>query len=230
MQRLSEISDVHLRQRWIDYLGRPDQHETTPVKALYYGHSFVSHFADYMATLPYYMNSFGLSSQEVCVYYKGLGGATVDRLLKKSNLNKVNKMQAEIVVLEVGTNDLADASKSPGEVCDQVLQLAREILDCRVREVIISQVLLRGVKGLKDADPEFEEKVYLYNHQVERAVHFLPRASYWHHYNLWKDVEKHLEDGTHLNDLGHKKLYRSLKGALQSTIARIRPAWQNFDY
>ena len=230
MERLSEITDLNERQRWLDYLGRPDPRETNPVKVLYYGHSYVSHFQDYVATLPYYMANFGMSLTEACVHYKGLSGATVGRLSKKSNLNKINKMQAEIIVLEVGTNDLADVEVTPGDLCDQVIDLARELLDCRAREVIVSQVLLRGKEGLKKADKDFEEKVYAYNHNIERAINFLPRASFWHHYNLWKDIENHVEDGTHLNDQGHKKLYRSLKGALQSTITRIRPAWSRHAY
>ena len=225
MQRLSEITDLQARQQWLNYLARPDPYELKPVKVLYYGHSYVSHFQDYVATLPYYMANFGMDLKEAVVHYKSLSGADVERLAKKSHLNKINKMRAEVIVLEVGTNDLAKLDKTPRELCDQVISLTRELLDCRVREVIISQVLLRGKDGLKKAATDFEEKVYLYNHMVERDVQFLPRASFWHHYKLWRDIEDHVEDGTHLNDLGHKKLYRSLKGALQSTITRIRPAW-----
>ena len=230
MQRISEITDISLRQRWLDYLARPDPKDTSAVKILYYGHSFVGHFQDYLASLPLYMNNFGLQPYEGIVYYKSVSGATVDRLVKKSNLNKINKMNAEVVVLEVGTNDLAKEEKSAREVCEQVINLTREILDCRVREVIISQVVLRGDEGLKKARSDFTDKVYAYNHMVEGALSFLPRASFWHHHNIWRNIEDHVEDGTHLNDLGHKKLYRSLKGAVQSTVTRIRPAWVRYDY
>ena len=225
MQRISEITDLQLRQRWLDYLGRPDYHEQAPVKVLYYGHSFVQHLQDYFASLPTYMFNFGLDTREACIYYKSLSGATIDRLRKKSNVDKVNKMQAEIVILECGTNDLADVDLSAGDVCDKMMNLCRDVLDCRVREVIVSQVLLRGEAGLRNYDPDYTEKVYLYNHMVENALQYLPRASFWHHHNLWRDIEDHVVDGTHLNDLGNKKLYRSLKGALNTAITRVRPAW-----
>ena len=227
VQRLSEITDVQERQHALNYLARPDRSEVSPVKILYYGHSFVAHMQDYMATLPLYMNNFGIDYQEAVVYYKSKSGATIDRLRKKSQVDKILKMQPEIVVLEAGTNDLAKITLSPAYVCDQMMDLVRDMLDCRVREVIVSQVLLRGEEGLKDAAPHFEDKVYSFNHKVEDALRHLPRASYWHHRNLWKDIEGQVEDGTHLNDVGHKKLYRSLRGALQSTVNRIRPGWAN---
>ena len=225
MQRISEMTDIQVRQQWLDYLGRPDFYDESPVKILYYGHSFVAHFQDYVASLPCYMNNFGMEGRQAVVYYKSLSGAKIDRLIKKSNIDKINKMQPEIVVLEAGTNDLASVDLEPGEVCDNMVSLARDVLDCRVREVIVSQVLLRGKQGLIKNDPDFEEKVYLYNHQIESALQYLPRAAFWHHRNLWRDIEEHVEDGTHLNDLGHKKLYRSLKGALQAAVTRVRPAW-----
>ena len=230
MQRISEITDINLRQRWLDYLGRPDQHADYPVKVLYYGHSYISHFQDYVASLPCYMSNFGIDSREAVVYYKGLSGATIDRLSKKSHMNKVNKMQPEVVIVEAGTNDLAKTELSAGDVCDLMMDLVRDLLDCRVREVIVSQVLLRGEAGYSKCDHEFEDKVYLYNHMVEGALHHLPRSSFWHHWKLWRDIELHVEDGTHLNDLGHKKLYRSIKGAINNVVTRVRPAWSARDY
>ena len=219
------MGDINERQAWLDYLGRPDQRADCPVKILYYGHSFVSHFQDYVATLPAYMSNFGMSNQEGVVYYKSLSGAPISRLAKRSKLNIVNKIQPEIVILEAGTNDLAEPDTYPGEVCDNLIDLIRGILDCRVREVIVSQVLLRGDEGLAKAAPDFTDKVYLFNHMVESALQYLPRAFYWHHRNLWREINDHVEDGTHLNDLGHKKLYRSLKGALNTAVARVRPLW-----
>ena len=221
------ITDITERQRLLDFLGRPDPLEMNPVKVLYYGHSFVAHLQDYMATLPCYMGNFGLHFDEASVSYKSLSGASVDRLMKRSKVNQINRMQPEIVVLEVGTNDLSEYENTAGQVHDKVLQLVRDILDCRVRHVIVSQVLLRGERGLVGKDTDFENKVYDYNHRMEASLQLLPRTTFWHHRNLWRDIESHVEDGdgTHLNDIGHKKLYRSLKGGLKSTIRKIRPAW-----
>ena len=230
MSRISDIPEVAERQRFLDFLARPDPDEVCPVKVLYYGHSFVSHMQDFMATLPYYMGNFGISDNEASVYFKALNGAPITRLRKKSHITKICRMRPEIVIVEGGTNDLADRDNSAYDVRDMMLDLVRDILDCGPREVIVSQVLLRGKKGLIGYDPNYREKTYLYNHLIEEALQYLPRTSFWHHRKLWGDIEQYVEDGTHLNDVGHRKLYRSLKGAIQSTSRRLRPAWTSRDY
>ena len=136
-----------------------------------------------------------------------------------------------MVFIEAGTNDLARDYLSPLDVCEEMLKLVRDVIDCQVREVIVGQVILRGEQGMERAVPEFPYKVFEYNHLIEQALQFQPRAIFWHHRNLWNvDLEDHVEDGTHLNSLGHKKLYRSIRGAVQSTMTRIRPAWSYPQY
>ena len=229
--RISKIGEVGERQRLLNYLVRPDPNECSPVKVLYYGHSFVQHLQDYMASLPYYMSNLGLPYNEGSVYYKSLSGATVDRLRKKHNLDLVNRMQPEIVILEVGTNDLSLIEKTPLFVHDQVMELIRELLDCRVRKVILSQVVMRGKKGLVGRDQDYEEKIHAYNHMIEGSLRHLPRTAFWHHRNMWGDIEALVgDDGTHLNDQGNKRFYRSMKGAVKSTVAEIRPAWRSTEY
>ena len=229
--KISKITEVGERQRVLDQLVRPDPVECRPVKVLYFGHSFVQHMQDYMGSLPYYMGNFGLPYNEASVYYKSLSGANVERLRKKHNIDLVNRMQPEIVVLEVGTNDLSMVEKTALYVHDQVLELVRELLDCRVRLVIVSQVVMRGKKGLIGKDKDYEEKMHAYNHMIEASLNVLPRATFWHHWKMWGDIEVLVvDDGTHLNDQGNKRVYRSLKGALKSNIAGIRPAWKSTEY
>ena len=233
LQKISEIGEREERQKILDYLAHPDQTEVGPVKTLYYGHSFVAHMQKYMNTLPDYMHNFGVFPGQGSLSFISKGGATVARLRKDHNIRKILRLQPEIVVIEAGTNDLADADLSAADVCAEMLELARDVLDCHVREVIVGQVILRGEEGLKRAVDDFEQKVYEYNHRIEDALQYLPRASFWHHRKMWKvDIEAQLEDGTHPNALGNKKLYRSIKGAIQATMKRIRPAWatQPFDF
>ena len=229
-QRISKIVDLEERQQVLNYLVRPDPVECRPVKILYFGHSFVQHMQDYMAALPYYMGNFGLPFNEASVYFKSMSGAPVERLRKKHNLNLVNRMQPEIVMLEIGTNDLSEPEKSPRYVHDQVLELVREILDCRVRKVVVNQVVRRGKKGLIGKDQDFEEKIHSYNHMMEDTLKHLPRTLFWHHRNMWGDIEALVEDGTHLNDQGNKRVYRSVKGALKSVSTEIRPAWRSREF
>ena len=226
MQRISEIENVFQRQCVLDYLAFPDPREVSPVNVMLYGHSFVTHLKDYIASLPWYMWNLGMDRDKAVIGYKGLGGATVDRLRRPSSLDDLQRHSPEIVVIEAGTNDLARDYLTPQDVSDEMLKLVRDVIDCLVREVIVCQVILRGEQGMERAVPEFAEKVYEYNHRIEGELQYQPRASFWHHRNLWDvDIEEHVSDGTHLSDLGHKKLYRSIRGAVQSTVTKLRPAW-----
>ena len=231
MLRISEIDNVFHRQCVLDYLAFPDPHEVRPVNVLLYGHSFITHLKDYVVSLPWYMWNLGLDLDKASVGYMGLGGATVDRLRRTTRLDCLQRLSPEVVFIEAGTNDLARDYLSPLDVCEEMLKLVRDVIDCQVREVIVGQVILRGEKGMERAVPDFPRKVYEYNHMLEEALEFMPRASFWHHRNLWNiDLEEHVEDGTHLNSLGHKKFYRSIRGAVQSTMTRIRPAWSYPQY
>ena len=228
MERISQIGDIAERQRVLDYLGTPDINDITPVKVLYFGHSFVGRMQEFIKGLPVHSFNFGLDTSEGAVYFQCDGGATLDRLRGPVNMDKLCKVRPEIVVIEGGTNDLARANLSPKDVADEMLELCRDVLDCRAREVIVSQVVLRGAKGLQRATSDFEDKVYEYNHRIEDALESLPRASFWHHRKLWRNTEDHVcsEDGTHLSELGNKKLFRSLAGAMRVAVNRVRPAWQ----
>ena len=217
----------------LDYLGHPDEDDVSPVVSLYYGHSFVQHMVDYINTLPPYMKDFGIFPNQGSVFFQSKSGATVARLREDKNIRKILQLRPEIVVLEVGTNDLAREDMSPKDVADGVMELVRDVLDCHVREVVVDQVILRGKEGMERAVPEFKDKVHDYNRRIKNDLQYQPRASFWHHRNLWNvELEEHLEDGTHLNALGNKKLYRSVKGAIQSTMKRVRPAWgtQPYDF
>ena len=226
MQRISEIDNIYQRQCLLDYYAFPDPYDVSPVNVMLYGHSFVTHLKDYIAALPSYMWNLGMDYDKANVSYMGLGGATVDRLRRTARLDALQRQRPEVVIVEAGTNDLARDYLSPSDVCEEMLNLVRDIIDCQVREVVVCQVILRGAEGMQRAVPEFPEKVFEYNHRIEDALQYQPRVSFWHHRNLWDiEIEDHVEDGTHLNDLGHKKIYRSIRGAVQSTVNRIRPAW-----
>ena len=226
LTKISDIGDIEERQAVLDYLGRPDPDDISPVTMVYYGHSFVNRFDTYMQNLPWYMDNLGIPAFEGQVICQGLGGATVKRLREPENINKLFRKRPDIVVIEAGTNDLARANLTAKDVSDEMLELVRDILNCHVREVIVCQVIYRGKEGMLKAVDDFKHKVVEYNLRMEYELQFLPRTTFWHHRKLWNvDLEEHLTDGTHLNDLGNKKLYRSLKGAVQYTSRVIRPAW-----
>ena len=57
-----------------------------------------------------------LNPREVMIQYSGLPGATVDKL-KRHGMSGVQDFEPDIVVLEIGTNDLTDTNCTPEKTC-----------------------------------------------------------------------------------------------------------------
>ena len=196
---------------------------------LYYGHSFVTRFEDYIHRNPR-KDNLGLPHDQIELYYYGISGAKVDNLLDPAHLWEVERIRPELVIVEIGTNDLAKASVKPADLAWKTKYLVRELKNRLVRRVVVNQVIYRGPEGMKRAVDNFRGKVVIYNKLCRAALATEPGCTFWKHHCLWKYIE-HLvkpKDGTHLNELGQLKLCRSLKGGVICSMKIIRPAFYNW--
>ena len=83
-------------------------------RVLVLGHSFVRRLREFAAQNhsggPYDLN-LGLSN--ICsIIFHGIGGRTVDKMIK-NDLDKIRSAAPNIVVLELGSNDLCDKDSDP---------------------------------------------------------------------------------------------------------------------
>ena len=83
-------------------------------RVLVLGHSFVRRLREFAAQNhsggPYDLN-LGLSN--ICsIIFHGIGGRTVDKMIK-NDLDKIHSAAPNIVVLELGSNDLCDKDTDP---------------------------------------------------------------------------------------------------------------------
>ena len=205
----------------------PDDMDMSPVTVLLFGHSFIHRLATYIDNNPRFFN-LGIDTRQASVNYYGWGGAKVATLLQKQHFSQIDKVKPEIVFIQVGTCDLCTLNKGPEVVGDDIHKLALKILNKGVRRVIVGQILFRAEAGKPDGMSlvDFNKKVQTCNSYLDAVVNDTPRALFWHHYGFWKDHEAVLDskDGTHLNDAGMYKFYKSMRGFLIPLVKRFRPS------
>ena len=230
MIRISQLKKERRRVR--ADLAKPDPMDTSAVKTLYYGHSFVNHYVTWEQNHQDYRN-LGFDVDDVVMFYHGDGGASVDRLLQDDNLEHVERIAPELVIVEVGTNDLDSGCYGPQVIEMKIESLIRELKDRRVRFVVVNQVLYRGEAAYKDL-PVKERRMAIrlnqcktvsFNNLCEKRIPKMSNCMYKKHPGLWANINKLVNKrGVHLNDEGHKKLYQSLRSAVIWAKRIIRPA------
>ena len=161
-------------------------------KVMILGHSFVrrlsgdleNHFDDRAKS------NFDLEDVKVRLF--GVGGRTVKKI-KQFDVANVSRFAPDVVILEIGTNDLCN--KPPETVGSQIDELV---------ELLLNQFSVRLVGVclvIKRAEPMFNKKVEVLNRYLSVVID-LPRVFVWRHKIF--DSPSHdfvLEDGVHLKSL-----------------------------
>ena len=139
----------------------------------------------------------------------GVGGRTVKKI-KDFDLGIVLRFAPDVVILEIGTNDLCNiaAEVVGSEIDDLVKQL---LSDFSVRVVGVCMVISR-------ADALFNQKAKLLNRYSSVVINN-PNVFLWRHKILDEPrCDFLLQDGVHLNHCGQYLLYRSYRGAILKAV------------
>ena len=188
---------------------------TTVPKVLILGHSFVRRLkSDLRAGFDARAASdFGLGGTVELRMY-GVGGRTVQKVTE-FDLPTVTAFAPDVVLLELGTNDLASlAPEVVGSNIDDLVQLL--LSKYSVRLVIWCQVTPRAtVKRHAYHSADFNKNAVLLNQYMRVVLEPLPRAICWKHKGFSVPaVSPFLPDGVHFNRRGQYSLYRSYRGAI----------------
>ena len=177
------------------------------------GHSFIRWYHDYLnhSQLPQYLdlsNCLGLPEEHI--FIEGIGGLKADKKGITYITNHVRNIKPHIVLLELGTNNIADSAtthfKSPEEqVCHLIVQIhsiCGEFFCHGVKKVVVCEVIkrlkFRGTTTLH----KFTMKRDLYN----KALQFLSKQNpniivWWYQ----KKIIRELKEGTISTDNIHIK-------------------------
>ena len=170
------------------------------------GHSFVRRFELFLskgidARVRQDLNL----SHSLQITFLGVGGRTVDKL-SKFDLHLVRRLQPEIVILDIGSNDLSPPDARPKVVGSKIETLVQRLhAECRVETIVVCQTINRAA-GLRDP-PSFNDRVALLNQYLSVVLETLPFAVFWRHKGLRKPTVRILcRDGVHLNAVSYTHL------------------------
>lgn len=183
----------------------------THSSALILGHSFVKRLKNDILKQFDARTSFNFDLQsQVAVHMFGIGGRTVDKV-RAYDLPVVAKLEPDIIILELGTNDLT--CFRPEVVGSKIVDLVSYLLETfSVRVIGVCLVIPRG-KSSTDASM-FNRSVSIFNQYIKVVFEDYTNVFCWSHDSLMKPESYLLDDDVHLNSYGQYKLYRSYRGAI----------------
>lgn len=183
------------------------------------GHSFVKRLNrdlradfDIRAALDFKLRGTAL------VRLHGVGGRTVDKL-QSFDLQVVRNLSPDVIILEIGTNDL---SFSKPEVVGSAIEdlVVLFLQQFSVRVVGVCHVIPRG-RTNANALSFFNQSRVLHQY-LEVVLAPFPNVFCWHHKPFTHpDKPFYLPDGVHLNPAGQYLLYRSYRGAIMYGLSLL---------
>ena len=190
-------------------------------KVLILGHSFVKRLQSDLKTTfdARAVSNFRLEGTATVNLF-GVGGRTVEKL-RRYDLHAVRRLAPDVVILEVGTNDLSDVR--PEVVGSSIEELVSSLLDdFSVTVVGVCHVIPRCV-SFPDWE-DFLQRAEILNNYVRVVLEPFPNAFCWTHKDFSSPLKDlYSEDGVHVNSCGQYFLYRSYRGAILKALGLLRP-------
>ena len=181
-------------------------------KVLILGHSFIKRLkADIARGLhPRMSLTFSLYGTADILLH-GVGGRKIDSL-RSCDLHVVEKVMPDIVLLEIGTNDLMTAAPEVvGSALDDLVTLLRTQYSVKVVGVCL--VIPRVTSSQRFS--YFWKKAKIYNNYVKVVLDSCPGVFCWRHKAFTRPgIRFYDRHGVHLNTKGQYLLYRSYRGAI----------------
>ena len=176
------------------------------------GHSFVKHFERDLRSQfdPRAHSDFKLAGTP-SVHLHGVGGHTVAKL-RLFDLCVPDQIASDILILEIGTNDLV--ATSPEVVGSEIENLICLLVEeYKVRVVCVCHVVPRRHSHHEAAS--FFERVKILQQYLNVVLSPIPNVFCWQH-NAFSHPEKdlYLPDGVHVNPAGQYHLYCSHRGTI----------------
>ena len=136
----------------------------------------------------------------------------------------------QIIVLDLGTNDLSNPVNTPESVAHSLYSLGKHILfSFGVKRVIVIQILQRCRPTQLVC---YRVDVGWFNERADKANRLLsvllkdcPGLVYWKQKGLWQHdalQQAILPDGVHLSFTGNKKYFKNIRAAVVSAKKELQ--------
>ena len=193
----------------------------TVSKVLIFGDSFVRRLkSDLIANFEQRASrDFGLSGSAI-TYMHGVGGQRTVPKLRRHDLRLLSRILPDIVILEIGTNDLSNWN--PEVVGSEIEELVRSLLEqISLRIVGVCHVTPRDNHHALNRN--FNAKALILKQYVRVVLEHVEHVFCWTHKGFANhSVTPFLSDGVHLNPVGQYNLYRSYRGAILTALSQLR--------
>ena len=196
------------------------------------GHSFVRRYREYLnhknGLQNNYNNCLGLPCENI--YIVGKGGLRADKDSLNLIITKTKQVEPDIVVLELGTNDLAIEAKDEIDQVNKALQylfyICEQLFVLGVQKIVLCEIIARRKLRGKTTQAEFDRKQQRHNSLLQNFNTLNPNIIIWKHErsklrNL-KDTEI-TSDQIHITtDHGFKLYNFSIRAAIIKGLKTIK--------
>jgi hypothetical protein len=191
------------------------------------GHSFVHSFSHYLEKhVGHVTPSFShvvatqlkVYSHVQRVHLIGKRGASVHNLFSPHQIRRINPI---FVIIDCGSNDLADPNSCPLQVASAIVDLAHHLIKhYRVKHVVICSIIDRQARLGGQTPEQFKDKAYRCNNYLYHFCDVEPDITYHTHRGFWNSPISHWShDKIHPNaPPGRKKYAASLTRAIFDMI------------
>ena len=129
----------------------------------------------------------------------------------RRDLGIVSSLSPQVVILEIGTNDLTRLRPEvTGSEIEELVRLPS------VRVIVVCEVLPRA------RAPFFNDAALILNQYLGGVLEPIPIVFCWRHWGFDNpSVHPYLPDGVHVNSFGQYCLYRSYRGAILKAVRML---------
>ena len=154
------------------------------LKCLILGHSFVRNLKIFIGSnLPQYNYTLKLNQKEIMIQFSSKPSPTVESL-KACQLADIEYFEPELVILDIGTNELCHATYEPSKLASAILSLVDILIPCCMCFPQEESVEVRNHKALR-VDNSLDNIVYGQDTAI-LAVSISPAwATMAHQHHIW---------------------------------------------
>lgn len=184
-----------------------------------FGHSFPARLARYIRNQQKQVSDFLGLGPEYSVVIDGHPGLTYARAIGSFNhyTQRMKRVAVDILLIDLGTNDLCDMLTTPGEVVKRATRFLNLLTENGIspKHVVFLSVIQRSVITRRGqvAVSTFNHRVRRFNSILSHALSDYPNASMYAQRRI--NHPKFLVDGCHLTPEGMVNYGRNLKGAVR---------------
>ena len=202
-------------------VGLPMSSAPSPITVLCLGHSHVAWLRTYVEAADWFAG-FVVRGRPCNVEFLGVRGATLSTFLAPTMMERILAYRADVILIHVGGNDLDSRSfPNPIMVAIDIQRLALRLLGAEVKRVVVCQICRRQ-RWRRSSFSIGAERVVQVNRYLGLFCDETEGISFWRHKRLWNSIRPVFRsDGVHFSDIGNYRFFRSVRGAIITTVASL---------